>query len=28
VVSQSGGRITVFRRGEMVKQFDTLRGSR
>jgi DNA integrity scanning protein DisA with diadenylate cyclase activity len=24
VVSQSGGRISVFRRGEMVKQFNTL----
>ena len=28
VVSQSGGRITVFRRGEMAKQFNTLQGSR
>ena len=28
VVSQSGGRISVFRRGEMVKQFNTLQGSR
>ena len=28
VVSQSGGRISVFRRGEMVKQFNTLQQSR
>ena len=28
VVSQSGGRISVFRRGELVKQFNTLQASR